>query len=102
MFDKKIVSPKTYSIQMQSLREQQALNNEVLDSYKKHAEQLAQLLSEIKKQKEEISNIDEMIRSQKWTEAMTVIQQNEKVAKIVEVKKVYPPLEKINLSNTKN
>ncbi len=45
MFDKKIVSPKTYSIQIQSLREQQALNTEVLDSYKKHAEELAQLLS---------------------------------------------------------
>jgi hypothetical protein len=38
MFDKKIVSPKTYSIQIQSLREQQMQNNEVLDNYRKHAE----------------------------------------------------------------
>jgi|688.fasta_scaffold166087_2 hypothetical protein len=44
MFDKKIVSPKTYSIQIQSLREQQMQNNEVLDNYRKHAEELAQLL----------------------------------------------------------
>lgn len=37
MFDKKIVSPKTYSIQIQSLREQHIQNNEVLDNYRKHA-----------------------------------------------------------------
>lgn len=45
MFDKKIVSPKTYSIHIQTLREQQMQNNEVMDNYKKHAEELAQLLS---------------------------------------------------------
>jgi hypothetical protein len=37
-----------------------------MDKYKKHAEELTKLLYDIKKEKEEIANIDEMIRLEKW------------------------------------
>lgn len=81
LFDKKMVSPKTYSIQVQFLREQERESKEVLDGYKRHAEELANLLSEIKREKEEISSIDELIRGEKWGEAMNVIKENDKSAK---------------------
>lgn len=49
MYTKQLVSPRTYSIQVQNLRQQHEHNSEIIDSYKKHAEELAKILSEIKK-----------------------------------------------------
>ena len=48
----------------------------MMDSYKKQAEQLSSMLSDIKKDKEEIQGIDDLIRNEKWDEARKLVENN--------------------------
>lgn len=45
----------------------------MIESFKKQAEQMSSLLSEIKKDKEQIQGIDELIRNEKWEEAQKLV-----------------------------
>lgn len=49
MYDKKVVSPKTYEVQLNLIKKKKEEENQMLESYKKHAEELAKLLTDIKK-----------------------------------------------------
>lgn len=51
MFEKQLVSPKSYEFQIKSLNKKYEQENIALQSFKKQAEQLSFMLSEIKKDK---------------------------------------------------
>lgn len=48
----------------------------MVQSLKKQAEQMSSMLSEIKKDKEQIKNIDDLIRNQQWEEAQKLVHIN--------------------------
>lgn len=60
---------------MKSLDRRYQQENQQLENMRKQAEQLSSMLSEIKKDKEEIQGIDELIRNEKWEEAQRLVQQ---------------------------
>jgi phage shock protein A len=66
MFEKQLVSPRSYEFQLKSLDRRYQQENQQLESMRKQAEQLSSMLSEIRKDKEEIQGIDELIRNEKW------------------------------------
>lgn len=62
MFEKQLVSPRSYEFQMKSLDKRHQQEHQQLEAMRRQAEQLSSMLSEIKKDKEEIQDIDELIR----------------------------------------
>jgi hypothetical protein len=52
MFEKQLVSPRSFEWQMKSLNKKYEEENHMIESFKKQAEQMSSLLSEIKKDKE--------------------------------------------------
>jgi phosphopantetheine adenylyltransferase len=72
MYERKVVSPKPYSIQLLSLQQRHQHSSEKLDNYKKHAAELTKLLSDIKKEREEIASIDEVIRTENWDQTKNI------------------------------
>jgi N-methylhydantoinase A/oxoprolinase/acetone carboxylase beta subunit len=77
MFEKQLVSPRSYEFQMKSLDRRYQQENQQLETMRRQAEQLSSMLSEIKKDKEEIQDIDELIRNEKWEEAQKLVQHAE-------------------------
>lgn len=77
MFEKRLVSPRSFESQMKFLKEKYDEDNMMLESYRKQAEQLSSLLSEIKKDKEQIQGIDELIRNEKWEQAQKLVHKSE-------------------------
>lgn len=58
LYENQMVSPKSYQSKMHSLRRKFQAENEVLESFRKQAEQMSSILSQIRKDKEEIQDID--------------------------------------------
>jgi phage shock protein A len=84
MFEKQLVSPRSYEFQMKSLDRRYQQENQQLENMRKQAEQLSSMLSEIKKDKEEIQGIDELIRNEKWEEAQRLVQKEHNSAIVPE------------------
>lgn len=77
MFEKQLVSPRSYEFQMKSIDRYYQQKNQHLEAMRKQAEELSSMLSEIKKDKEEIQDIDELIRNEKWEEAQKIFRQEQ-------------------------
>jgi len=52
MFEKQLVSPKSYEFQLKTLDKKYEEENKIVESLKKQAEQMSSMLSEINKDKE--------------------------------------------------
>jgi hypothetical protein len=69
---------------MKSLDHRYQQENQQLEAMRRQAEQLSSMLSEIKKDKEEIQGIDELLRNEKWEEAQRLVQKTEPLPSIAE------------------
>ena len=74
MFDQQLVSPRSYETRISSLNQKYEEENQALETFKRQAEQMTSMLSEIKKDKGEIQEIDELIRLEKWEEARRLVE----------------------------
>ena len=63
MFERQLVSPKSYESQIKSIDKKIHEDNMALEFLKKQAEQFSSIISEIKEDKEEIKNIEDLIRN---------------------------------------
>lgn len=63
MYEKELVSPKSYEYYVYQLKKQYEEESEGFDGFK---EQASEILNEINQEKNDIKAIDELIREEKW------------------------------------